>query len=412
MEPVQVQAQAPAQYDIIKKDLKGYVGFSTLPNQVHKKSIKKGFQFTLMVVGESGLGKSTLVNTLFNTAIYPTKEAKELTNETPKTIDIQTITADIEENGVKLKLTIIDTPGFGDYVNNDNSWQPILENIEARFDAYLEQENRVNRKRLIDTRVHACVYFIPPTGHGLRPLDIEFMKRLHHRVNLIPIIAKSDILSDDEIKSFKARILEDIAFNKIQIYQTPIYDNDDAETIQENKDIILSIPFAVVGSDKPVKVGNKTIRGRKYPWGLIEVDNEEHCDFNKLRKMLIRTHMEELKEYTNEVLYEKYRSQKLISSEVNNSMDTLNPLNQLEDERKKHDLKMKKMEAEMKAVFDQKVQEKEAKLKQSEDDLLTKYKEMKEKLDMDRIALQERRRQAERGGRPGTPEKKGRKFFK
>jgi len=31
--------------------------------------------------------------------------------------------------------------------------------------------------------------------------------------------------------------------------------------------------------------------------------------------------MEELKEYTNEVLYEKYRSQKLISSEVNNSAD-------------------------------------------------------------------------------------------
>jgi len=33
--------------------------------------------------------------------------------------------------------------------------------------------------------------------------------------------------------------------------------------------------------------------------------------------------MEELKEYTNEVLYEKYRSQKLISSEVANSNDTL-----------------------------------------------------------------------------------------
>jgi len=37
---------------------------------------------------------------------------------------------------------------------------------------------------------------------------------------------------------------------------------------------------------------------------------------------------------------------------------------------------------------------------------------MKEKLELDRINLQERRRQAEKGGRPGTPEKKGRKFFK
>lgn len=29
-----------------------YVGFANLPNQVHRKSVKKGFEFTLMVVGE------------------------------------------------------------------------------------------------------------------------------------------------------------------------------------------------------------------------------------------------------------------------------------------------------------------------------------------------------------------------
>lgn len=33
-------------------DAAGYVGFANLPNQVHRKSVKKGFEFTLMVVGE------------------------------------------------------------------------------------------------------------------------------------------------------------------------------------------------------------------------------------------------------------------------------------------------------------------------------------------------------------------------
>jgi hypothetical protein len=45
-------------------------------------------------------------------------------------------------------------------------WKPIVDNIEARFDAYLEQENRVNRAKLVDNRIHACIYFIQPTGHS------------------------------------------------------------------------------------------------------------------------------------------------------------------------------------------------------------------------------------------------------
>lgn len=28
----------------------------------------------------------------------------------------------LEEGGVKMKLTVIDTPGFGDQINNDNWW--------------------------------------------------------------------------------------------------------------------------------------------------------------------------------------------------------------------------------------------------------------------------------------------------
>ena len=34
------------------KEIDGYVGFANLPNQVYRKSVKKGFEFTLMVVGE------------------------------------------------------------------------------------------------------------------------------------------------------------------------------------------------------------------------------------------------------------------------------------------------------------------------------------------------------------------------
>jgi len=99
---------------IIRKKLMGYVGFANLPNQVHRKSVRKGFQFTVMVVGasrqngvrfphlspspwfslgESGLGKSTLVNTLFNTTLYPPKEPLAPNAERPQTVAIQSISA-------------------------------------------------------------------------------------------------------------------------------------------------------------------------------------------------------------------------------------------------------------------------------------------------------------------------------
>ena len=105
----------------------------------------------------------------------------------------------IEEHGVRLKLTVTDTPGFGDQINNDKwsvtlhththththtcthtiliiilslslslvcSWTPIVEYVSEQFDKFLNEEVSINRKKVLpDTRVHACVYFIPPTGH-------------------------------------------------------------------------------------------------------------------------------------------------------------------------------------------------------------------------------------------------------
>ncbi|KAM0787955.1 hypothetical protein ACM66B_006159 [Microbotryomycetes sp. NB124-2] len=394
---------------IVRKKLGGYVGFANLPNQVQRKSVRKGFQFTMMVVGESGLGKSTLINTLFNTSLYAKKAVLQPAQERSKTVAIESITADIEENGVRLRLTVVDTPGFGDMINNEDGWRPILDNIEARYDAYLEQENRVNRAKTVDNRIHACLYFIEPTGHSLKPLDIEFMRRLHTKVNLVPVIAKSDTMTDDEVAQFKARILSDIAHHDIQIFQAPKYDLEDEETIAENEEILRKIPFAVVGSNNIVSTPDgRQVRGRAYPWGTIEVDNEEHCDFVKLRQMLIRTHMEELKEHTNDDLYEKYRSEKLLGmgvSQDHSVFKEVNPAAKMAEERALHESKLAKMEAEMKMVFQQKVSEKEAKLKQSEEELYARHREMKEALEKQRLELEEKKRRLE-SGRPVTPDQK------
>jgi cell division control protein 12 len=64
-----------------------------------------------------------------------------------------------------VKLSIVDTPGFGDYVNNHESWAPIIEFIDDQHESYMRQEQQPTRQGVIDMRVHACLYFIRPTGH-------------------------------------------------------------------------------------------------------------------------------------------------------------------------------------------------------------------------------------------------------
>lgn len=174
------------------------------------------------------------------------------------------------------------------------------------------------------------------------------------------------------------------------------------------------VPFAVVGANTEVTNGEgRLVRGRRYPWGVIEVDNEDHCDFVKLRQMIIRTHMEELKEYTNNVLYENWRSDKLMQMGVAQDPSVfkeINPSVKQEEERNLHDQKLAKMELEMKMVFQQKVAEKESKLKQSEEELYARHREMKDQLEKQRHELEEKRTRIETG-RPveekGTTKKKG-----
>lgn len=48
------------------------------------------------------------------------------------------------------------------------------------------------------------------------------------------------------------------------------------------------IPFAVVGSERNVIIEGKAVRGRKNRWGVINVEDERHCEFVYLRNFLLR----------------------------------------------------------------------------------------------------------------------------
>ena len=104
-------------------------------------------------------------------------------------------------------------------------FQEIVGYLERQYDDILAEESRIKRNpRFRDNRVHCLLYFIPPTGHAyvlsslsaetysmchagrLREMDIELMRRLSPRVNVIPVIGKADSLTPSELRGFKKRV--------------------------------------------------------------------------------------------------------------------------------------------------------------------------------------------------------------
>jgi len=226
-----------------------------------------------------------------------------------KTLVAHVHRADIEEKLFRLRLNVIDTPGFGDFVNNDKSWLAVIDFIDSQYESVMRQEQQPHRTSKFDMRVHVCLYFIRPTGHKLKPLDVQVMKQVGSRCNLIPVIGKADTLSRADLDKFKERVRAQIRENDIQVFELVDEEGLEKELVERNEKMRKAMPFGIVGSEVDVKLKDgRLVKGREYPWGIVEVENEEHCDFVLLRDLLIRTHMLDLTTSTEEIHYDNYRA--------------------------------------------------------------------------------------------------------
>ncbi|KAG9492450.1 septin-10 isoform X2 [Eleutherodactylus coqui] len=369
--------------------LSGHVGFDSLPDQLVNRSVHQGFCFNILCIGETGIGKSTLINTLFNTNF----EENESSHYEPS-VKLKAQTYDLLESNVRLKLTIVNTVGFGDQINKEDSYMPIVDYIDTQFEAYLQEELKI--KRLLykyhDTRVHVCLYFIAPTGHSLKSLDLITMKKLDSKVNIIPVIAKADVISKSELQKFKTKLMSELVSNGVQIYQFPT----DDETISKlNGSMNTQLPFAVVGSMEEIKIGNKMVKARQYPWGIVQVENESHCDFVKLREMLICTNMEDLREQTHSKHYELYRRCKLEEMGFQDMGPGDKPVSLQETyEAKRQEFfeELQRKEEEMRQTFVQRVREKETVLKEAERELQNRFEQLKRLHHDERTSLEDKRK--------------------
>ena len=270
-----------------------------------RKTLKKSINFSIMIIGESGSGRSTLINTLCGgNSIVPTSLTATQDPFTKK-LTLRHENVELEDNeGHKISLNIIDTPNFANLINCDDDFKIIVDFIRHQFDEVLLEESRVKRNpRFKDGRIHVLIYMINPTGHGLSDIDVKFLQHVNNLVNIIPIISKADSLTPKELKLNKELILEDLNNYGINFYKFNEYDYEqdyiDEEIIEYNKYLNSLIPFAIIGANEYRSNPNGSededdilkLRILNKDFKPIDIDNAEINDFTILKNVLLVTHL-------------------------------------------------------------------------------------------------------------------------
>lgn len=287
-----------------------------------RKTTKKLINFSIMIVGESGSGRSTLINSLCGgNSIVPTSLTATQDPYTRK-LTLRHENVELEDNeGHKISLNIIDTPNFANGLNCDDDFRVVVDFIRHQYDEVLLEESRVKRNpRFKDGRIHVLMYMINATGHGLSEIDVKFLKHISGLVNVIPIIAKADALTPEEMKLNKELILEDLNNYGINYYKFNEYEYEqdyiDDEIVAYNKYLNLLIPFAVIGANTYRETNDEEdllkLRvlnpAHSKP---INIELPEFNDFTILKNVLLITHLNEFKDLAHDVIYENYRTEAL-----------------------------------------------------------------------------------------------------
>ncbi|KAI3607634.1 gtp binding protein [Moniliophthora roreri] len=396
-------------------------------------------EFTLLVAGCCG-GKTSFLRLLLDTSRIShqaspdqlSSVAKFVQGSSGHTPHVRSTTVDIDldvpgNDSVHrpLILTLVDTPSldFRDNASVERSLSEVLRFVEGRFSEAVEGDYKSNTDRF----VHLCMYFLdpdrivppsiptppvpvvprtrtssfsqpdpepvylePPVATNplhYRPClpvdDIDAIRRLSARVNVLPVIARADILSNERLVAIKMAVRRDLADAGIGFgifdldnpsYQQPAPPDVDRErasasssprnglTAHHNANgsgsasnspptttpasptaapSLLRLPYALISPDiyshsdgvprippsraelvqsytplpnpsAPYHASSpsKLVRGkfiRSYRWASLDVLDPSHCDFVQLRAAVFH-HMETLRKYTREYLFEKFKT--------------------------------------------------------------------------------------------------------
>lgn len=213
-------------------------------------------------------------------------------------------------------LTFIDVPGFGMHVDAMNVIRPVIELLYIQYhqtNKYFNSKVRHLERFLMSpngahTHVDVCLFGIL---HRVKGVDIEFMRHLSRVVNVIPLILKSDTLKESEIMELKLSTLRLIKNNSFSVYTF-------GKTVDElialtEKGELGYIPFAISSAIEPdLNSPRSKITSSISDSSGKELQNPLISEFETLKSKMLLTHINDLR-YRNALKFVEWR-EKLLSS--------------------------------------------------------------------------------------------------
>ncbi|KAL3141918.1 hypothetical protein ABBQ32_004572 [Trebouxia sp. C0010 RCD-2024] len=273
----------------------------------------------VIVVGESGLGKTTFIENL-RSAFQPdspirprspsgtgaTENIYEVFEQSPEQLCTEVI---IDNGSSKFHYLLQDTPG---QIYGQTNLR-IPDYIRAQHERYLAWEQSPERAVPMsagdDHRVDACLFFLNP--NHLKDAEVADMVHLSELVPVVPMIAKADIFTPSELSAFRAHVRHRLAEEEEDLGRPIMWRAAESKDQDEGADEgCRQPPFAVIASNNSDLAVGRFWPVRSYPWGKCEAFSSTNSDLASLKHLLFEEGFAGLKQAT-ETRYYRYRASRL-----------------------------------------------------------------------------------------------------
>ncbi|KAG0082954.1 Septin-14 [Podila epicladia] len=181
-----------------------------------------------MLLGDVGVGKSTFIDTFISTlANVQSSEQSYETVAVPSDSSSSTSSASFQLEVTHVKTgSILDRNN--DYLNHH------LRTVTSVFSPTISSA-QLAWFLITGSKAHTlptCAFYF--VLYELKPIDLLYMKLIHERVNLVPVITKADTVSKNELWVLKRRMIRQLKLNGIQFHTFGL-DLDTVEAMTEQR---------------------------------------------------------------------------------------------------------------------------------------------------------------------------------